>query len=95
MDVVDDEVAPDTRSEVLLVEVGVGLVLSACCFQALVFACTGSRDCLTGLEEEQEQGVGVQQLVVDWCSCALELNCCAGRKVAHSLAYKQHCFGRK
>ena len=59
---VDDEVAPGTHGEVVLVEVGVGLVLFACWFLALVSARTGSQDCLTGLEEEQEQRVGVQQL---------------------------------
>ena len=53
---VDDEVAPGIRSDILLVEVSVGLIL------ALVSARTGSRDCRTGLEEEQEQRVGVQQL---------------------------------
>ena len=93
MDVGD--VAPGNRSEALLVEVGEGLVLFARWFLALVSARTGSRDCLTGLEEEQEQRVGVQQLVVGWSNCELELNCCAGRKVAHSLAYKQHYFDQK
>ena len=51
-------VAPGNHSEVLLVEVDEGLVLFACWFLALVSARTGSRDCLTGLEEEQEQRVG-------------------------------------
>ena len=92
---VDDDVAPGNCSEALLVEVGEGLVLFACWFLALVSARTGSRDCLTGLEEDQEQRVGVQQLVVDWSSFAFELNCCAGGEVAHSLAYKQHYFDRK
>ena len=94
MDVVDDEVAPGTRSEVLLVEVGVGLVLFACWFLTLVPARTGPRDYLTGLEQEQEQRVGVQQLVVERSSCALGLHCCAERKVAHLLSYKQHYFGQ-